>query len=624
MVAWAWAVLWALAVARAAQCAVSARLSHEGLYINLPYAPTLTLYADAAFVDNATLHIHPLRVRTAAEVAECVAPNATSIEACEVQDIQGTQASAYVRHLSASDRHPDGGIPIARLRHGAQRADPLTWLMDERLGNSLRSVVVTLRTPKHKRTWWLGHLSLAPERRGRWPIAAADTATRDGLVVRNAHNGSWDGRAVRISGTMQDPFLPRSRLQAYAQNSSWARGVTVRTRTGGAPVYLRSPVRGTVVWSAAYTYVRPPTSGPQATRNNELDWCVMVRDEWGMVYQVFGIERGTAQVRAGDRVQAGSVLGTAHRTQLSLMPWSHAPPADPPKRYEEQGFLPYPYRFRRLEVRVGRIPCETPGAPCFDPEKAWTYYHPQLALVPRDAPSRAPPFTEPRQVYFAPASRTPLLTPPLAFPRHAAAHPMPLSGEVEIFSPFQAFEETVGDVDDAYDPIALYALDWAAAPRTSHALCTAKDAYWRRAFEHSRLAPNTSLWAHYVPTLVVASAAGHALRAQLKSQFDEKERGLVYCATRTSLGHLSLQGAWNITAEPTRGEHRVAVRARDLYGNTACTETIVRLVDPTTPHPNPWVPRAWHAWVLQTTLVGLPAAAAALLTGIARGLWILL
>ena len=582
-------------------------------------------------VDNATLGISPLRLRTAEEVAQCASTSATSIEACEQSDLKTSAHASHVYTLRHVDVQPDDGIPLTRLHEGLGQT--LAQLADPRLGESLRSIVLTLRT-RHgkvlrKRSWWLGHLSTA---RAPWPIAASDVVTRDGERVHGMPEMPWDGRAVRISGSMQDPFLPRSRQQSYWENSTWMRGMTVRTRTGGVPAPFRSPVAGIVVWSAPYIRSMPPYTGADAGVNDERDWCVMVQDVWGTVYQLFGMARGSERMRIGQRVQVGDVLGYAHHTPLSEMPESQAPPADPPRAYAVQGFQAYPYRFRRLELRVGRTECARAGAACFAPDANWTYFPPQLVLAQRAEPSTMPPFVEPHQIYFAPASSDPRAHVPVAAPRSAAVHPQPLSGKVDVISTFASFETTPGDPDDALDPLALYALEWAAVPSPRHALCDDPSVYWRRSFEHSRLPSvrdaslnDTSfLLALYLPTVVVGSAAGHAFRAQIKSQFDEKERALVYALSRTHLGRPRVDGAWDIRREPARGLHGVAVRAWDLAGNHACTETTVHLTDAVAPQSNIWQPRPWHSAVLQSTLLGLPEAAATLLVAAARLLWILL
>lgn len=630
-------VVWgALVLAYAAARATlpDAQLSHEGIYINLPATSSLRIYMEPAELEleNATVSISALRTRSADQVELCKQGQLRSIEACSATDLFTKHEFTPVFTIQHEDLQPDQGVSLSHLWASANGS--LAALVHPEPHGVLRSVIIKLRTNSRHgvrtRFWWLGNL--VPER-GLWPIAASDVASRDGQPVNgSALDIPWDGRAVRISGTMQDPFLPRSRQRAYMRDSSWARGVTIRTRTGGDPVPLYSPTNGTVVWSAPYVHVRPPHTGAHAGENNEEDWCVMIQDAWGTVFQLFGLQRGHAAVRVGERVRAGQNIGIAHQTQLSQMPPSTEAPADPPKSYEIQRFLPYPYRFRRLEVRVGRTSCIRPGDACFAPDAPWDYYPPQFVLRKRDEPSAIPPMVEPHRIYFAPAAASPLDHVPLAAPKSALAHPLPLSGRVDVLSTLVSFESTPGHLDDAMDPLALYALEWAVVPQSAQPVCEQTNVYWRKSFEHNRLPnPNNAnlddpafLQAHYVPTVVVASVAGHAFRAQIKSQFDEKERALVYALSRTRGGRPHIEGAWDITREPTRGVHQVAIRAWDMSGNAVCTETTVLLTDVVTPRPNLWQSREWHTAVLDSALLGLPQAAATLLMGVAQLLWVLL
>lgn len=611
-----------------------ARLSHEGLYINLSGNSSLRLYLEPheLELENATLSMSDVGMRTVHDINQCRRSNLHSIEACEVEDLSTPHEVMPVLTIGRADLQPDQGVSLSHL--WASPDGSLAPLVQPEIRGFLRSVILRLecnsRYGHRSRFWWIGNL--VPER-SLWPIAASDVVSRNGEPVNgSAPDAPWDGRAVRISGVMQDPFLPRSRQQAYMQNSTWGRGMTIRTRTGGDPVPLYSPTNGTVVWSAPYVHARPPYTGAHARENDEKDWVVMIRDAWGTVFQLFGIEPGQAAVRVGDHVRAGQKIGIAHTEQLSPMPPSTEPPADPPKSYEIQRFQPYPYRFRRLEVRVARTTCVQPGDACFAPDAMWDYYPPQFVLRARDTPSAIPPMVEPHRIYFAPAAASPLGHVPLAAPKSAMAHPLPLSGRVDVLSTLVSFESTPGHLDDAMDPLALYALEWAVVPQSAQPVCGRTDVYWRQSFEHNRLpGPRdvdindpTYFQAHYVPTVVAASIAGHAFRSQLKSQFDEKERALVYALSRTRWGVPHVQGAWDITREPTRGVHQVAIRAWDTSGNAACTETTVLLTDVVTPRPNLWQGREWHTAVLDSTLLGLPQAASALLMGIARLLWILL
>ncbi|WFC98050.1 hypothetical protein MYAM1_000772 [Malassezia yamatoensis] len=554
-------------LARVNASAPHARLSHEGLYLNLASEPSLVVYLNpnALQVDNATLQISALRLRTKAEIALCNNASSHPLELCEKEDLESESLNSTQYLLDKSQQQPDWGISLAPLAH--KSSDSLAQLVDHRLGHGLRSIVITLRTLHgdvvRKRSWWLANLV---SQGAVWPIAVSDTVSRVGEPKPINQTTNWTGEAVRISGVMQDPLIYRPKQQSYWLNSSWSKGITIRTRTGDPPPLVHSPVDGTIVWSSPYRHVSFPTTGPDAGLNDELDWCIMVQDAWKTVYQLYGIERGSVKVKDGDHVKMGEIIGSTFREPISEMPPIITPPTDPPSNYALQGFAPFPYRFRKLVIRVARTSCLIPGDRCFSPAARWTYYPPQFVLAARRAPSRLPPLLEPNRIYFAPASRKPFQHIPLAAPHRAAVHPLPLSGRVDIFTTFPSFDTTQDDLDDAFDPIAAHRLEWAAVPSTNDSLCYKRTVYWRRSSEHTRLPaardalledPSFVL-AHYAPIVVVASVAGHAFRAQLISQFDEKERALVYAVSRTHLGAADVNGAWEIERELSRGLYQVA------------------------------------------------------------------
>ncbi|WFD42135.1 hypothetical protein MPSI1_000774 [Malassezia psittaci] len=570
---WPCSALWytlVLILASVDASAPHARLSHEGLYLNLASEPSLVVYLNpiALQVDNATVQISALRLRTKAEIALCSNASSHPFEVCEKEDVESNILNSTQYLLDKTQQQPDWGITL--VPSADKSSNPLAQLVDHRLGYGLRSIVITLRT-RHgdlvrKRSWWLANLV---SKRAVWPIAVSDTVSRIGEPKSIDQKTEWTGGAVRISGVMQDPFIYRSSQQSYWQNSSWSKSITIRTRTGDPPPLVHSPVDGTIVWSAPFRHTLFPTTGPDAGLNDDLDWCIMVQDAWNTVYQLYGIERGSAKVKAGDHVKIGEVIGNTLREPISEMPPITTPPTDPPANYALQGFAPFPYRFRKLIIRVARTSCHIPGDRCFSPAARWTYYPPQFVLAARKAPSCLPPLLEPNRIYFAPASRTPLQHIPLAAPHRAAVHPLPLSGRVDIFTTFPSFDTTLDDLDDAFDPIAAHKIEWAAVPSTNDSLCYNRTVYWRRSSEHTRLpaARDASLedpsfvLAHYAPLVVVASVAGHAFRAQLISQFDEKERALVYAVSRTHLGAADVNGAWEIEHEPSRGLYQVAIVA---------------------------------------------------------------
>ena len=152
--------------------------------------------------------------------------------------------------------------------------------------------------------------------------------------------------------------------------------------------------------------------------------------------------------------------------------------------------------------------------------------------------------------------------------------------QVELFVSFQPLIESPGDPADAMDPVSVYALDWAVEPEAKKPLCSSRHTYWRRSFEHSRLASETELddpaflHAHYVPHLSIRFRPGMQFSSQRYSQFDEKDRALYYAVTRQILGLPDVRGAWNTTREKSYGTFRVAVRARSLTSAYSCVEAL--------------------------------------------------
>ncbi|KAL4401521.1 hypothetical protein ACI68E_001163 [Malassezia pachydermatis] len=320
--------------------------------------------------------------------------------------------------------------------------------------------------------------------------------------------------------------------------------------------------------------------------NDEEIWCVMVRDAWGFVHQYLGLDADHVQVHVGDKVHVGDVVAYAPNEPISRMPASQTVPADPLKRYIEEGFEPYPFRARQLEIRVARPALS--WTTYAEPEAhGWTYFHPQLAYRSSQGTSEIVPFAESTSLTVAAHGEDP----PQTFHGFRGRYALPLRGLIEVFVSWQAFVETPYDPSDAMDPVSVYAMDWAVVPTRmlkTPSLCDAPDVYWRRSFEHSKLAPptNTSLddpsflFAYYVPLVQVGGLLGGAGHVQWRSQFDEKVRMLIYSVTRRTLGAPDVRGGWNITRELEFGRYRLAVRARGVAGPIGCMEHRVSVGDP--------------------------------------------
>lgn len=390
---------------------------------------------------------------------------------------------------------------------------------------------------------------------------------------------------------MHDPFMTVPDRKGLSSHPTWyvistdarSRGLSMRVKTNGTGVPVRSSIFGQVVWSGLIRRAMPPLDGSDRGRNDQSTWVVMVRDEWGFVHQFFGIDEQRVHVHVGKHVSVGTVLGFTPSEPLSAFPPSTAPPADVPKRFKEEGYEAYPYRFRKLEIRVAR---PHPSWTSYSPPDAdgWTYFNPLLMYVAgRQPPHMIRPFSAKQSLVFASFDKEPI---PHALPLSQGVQIHRIPAVAELFVSFQPFIESPGDPSDAMDPVSLYSLEWAAEPveRIHGSLCAARDVYWRRSFEHSRLASEHTavddpffLHAHYVPSVFIGMPLGNALHVRRNSQFDEKNRWLLYAVTRNVLGHPHVGGAWNTTREKGHGRYRIAVRARSLTSAHSCVEEDVLL-----------------------------------------------
>lgn len=405
--------------------------------------------------------------------------------------------------------------------------------------------------------------------------------------------------------------------------------MSIRLRTNGEPVPIRAPVHGKVVWSDVFRRAMPPFEGPEAGVNDEFVYAIQLQDAWGFVHQLLGFDEQAIWTNVGRTVQPGDILGYAPVDPVNAIPPSRQPPSDPPKRYKEEGFEPFPFRFRKLEIRVALPPTTWQGA-IYDPNaEGWTYIHPQLVYHPgRHRPSHMAPLCDPHSMKYANGNKN--------TPTSLVMYPMnlgpPLPELVELFVSLPTFMESPGDVDDAMDPLTLYALEWAVIrdDDTVQSLCTNASVYWRRSFEHSKLQRRTGrlddpdfLFAHYVPHVRLGGLMGHSVSVERHSQFDEKARQIVYAVTRTRFGVPTMQGLWNTTQEGQSGLFRLAVRARGVTGDATCLEDVVYLETMST----------WRGALVQSTvryllhppmLTPLPFSLAPIIDHLVRWMGILL
>lgn len=504
--------------------------------------------------------------------------------------------------------------------------------------------------------FWIGHLHLH-ESRASWPLAGNARDRRPGQEDR-----TWHPKDVnRIAGAMENPMIPRSsrlindrNFGVFVDQSAWTLGVQIKIPMSITnprdddddepedihnrvkenmilpPEQVFAPVSGQVVWAKEYTFRRPPIFGPAAGENDERSFCVMIRDEWSMVYQIFGMDASTVTVAEGDTVLRGDVLGHALREGLSIEPPSTEPPADHATSKPDQHVSYYPYRFRALEVRVSRP--DASWTEWKDPdEQGWQYFHPLHAFTEgKNYRSRITPYGSPTIVYFAKPSTDPLNTPPNAYASSNDFWTPTLQGPTEIIVGFEYFQQTPNDAADGMDNLAIYALDLAIKKKldgqrepqrgmecdlggeTDPTGTAEQDKrYWRSVFEHSKLPNNwtpastrsdvvgstpcnvstsvdaeqgyrwiSKLFSHYI----AAFSHGRFFPEKITSQFDEKEKRLYYSASRTTRGEPKIDGAFNVEhviqqegEEGGRGKYRLVVRARDYWGNVGCIASDVLL-----------------------------------------------
>lgn len=530
----------------------------------------------------------------------------------------------------------------------------------------LQSFVVTIHLcstegKKEQKQFWIGHLHL-DQSRASWPLAGNARDRRPGQQDR-----TWHPQDVnRISGLMENPMIPKSsrfvndrNFGVFVDQSAWTLGVQIKVPQsitnprddeeeeeedidGKGKVGIKmlppeevfAPVSGQVVWAREYIFRRPPIYGPAAGENDEVNFCLMIRDEWSIVYQIFGIDAGTVGIKEGDTVLRGDVLGHALREGLSIEPPSTEPPADHPASKPDHRVSYYPHRYRNLEVRVSRP--DPSWTEWKDPDTfGWQYFHPLHVFTEGNKGYRSsiPPYGSPTVVYFARPSTDPLNTPPNAYATSNDFWTPTLQGPTEIIVGFEYFQQTPGDPADGMENLAVYALDIAFKKKVagqrepmrgmecdlggetdSSGVGEKSERYWRNVFQHSKLPNNWSsspspspspsssaaranatmeseevggygwrskLFAHYMP----AFSHGRFFPEKITSQFDEKEKRLYYSATRTTRGEPKVGGAFNVQTiidqqgeeEGGRGKYRLVVRARDYWGNVGCIASDVWL-----------------------------------------------
>ncbi|PWN51496.1 hypothetical protein IE53DRAFT_386132 [Violaceomyces palustris] len=656
-------------------------LRHAGLYINHPHSPLyhkpppsssspplvptkpLTLFIDDTLYDptSAIVTLGALVSRDRDQVMLGCGASSDSdlggIEACILDDTERSKSShnRSSSHLTCRPtHHPSSVKPDGRFILDAKscpgwdsywssrpqaRSDRSTL---DSLAVSLDILPLNRSDRTETNVWWLGHLNLLESDRASWPFAGN---------ARTKYNGQeevWTGRTVnRISGAMESPFIPRANKGkdtdpnrgVYVQESSWNLGVSIRVPlldralgreandSSGEATWrstsnllqedFHAPVGGQVVWSRPYKRKRPPLSGPGEGMNDEEDWCLMIRDEWSLVHQIFGLDPSSLRFEEGDYFARGQVLGGANRVKPSSSPPSTLPPADPPSEDDtppQKGSPLYPYRFKRVEIRVARPhPSWTEWKRPEEP--GWEYFHPLHVYREADFRSTIPPEGAPMTIFFADPSPDPLGTPPVSLSSTNDFFRPSLSGRKEMIVGLAYFQETPNFPEDGLDPLGIYALEWAIRKVQSgdrkvdpNDACDVgnrqgEEVDWRSSFEFSKLthqlspiltrnkagegdgATQAGGWRrisedqdprfasigpdHVFSHLVPSFKSGRFLPTWYASQSDEKASNLFYSLNRNSLGQPSLHGHWDVERE-VGGDHMLVVRSRDYWGNVGC------------------------------------------------------
>ncbi|SAM85382.1 uncharacterized protein UBRO_07344 [Ustilago bromivora] len=652
-----------------------------------------TLYSPS----TATASLGPVRLRTRDQVMLHCGKDTGGIEACERDDLKLTppsdpkkktkshkeKASAKWIHestgsldceASSQSLSPDGRFYLdERSCPGWSKYwSSIETARKESTKEVLQSFVVSVQLSplegkeEERKQFWIGHLHL-DQSRASWPLAGNARDRRPGQEDR-----TWHPQDVnRIAGLMENPMIPKSSrfmndrdFGVFVDQSAWTLGVQIKVpqsitnprdddddddpedmhRKGKEgkvgtemilpPEQVFAPVSGQVVWAREYKFRRPPLFGPAAGENDEMNFCVMIRDEWSIVYQIFGIDASTVGLKEGDTVLRGDVLGHALREGLSLEPPSTEPPTDHPASKPDKGVSYYRHRYRNLQVRVSR-PDPTWTEWKDADTRGWQYFHPLHVFTEGNKGYRSsiPPYGSPTVVYFAKPSRDPLNTPPNAYATSNDFWTPTLQGPTEIIVGFESFQQTPGDPADGMENLAVYGLDVAFKKKIAgqrepirgmecdlggetdpSGVGEQGKKYWRNVFEHSKLPNNWSgssdsfratnasvlaedeegreaevggygwrskLFAHYMP----AFSHGRFFPEKITSQFDEKEKRLYYSATRTTRGEPKVGGAFNVQSiinqegdeEGGRGKYRLVVRARDYWGNVGCVASDVWL-----------------------------------------------
>lgn len=505
---------------------------HNGLFANMPvdWQPELLVYEplrEAPF----NVSWSSLRVRSRSDVEQCKGIYMTGVyEACSYADEKELQIE---------------GSTTVHMREGTLKL-PSVYAKDKFASRLFKVELGDLQS-----FWWVGNVD---GHRLLWPVRPADVRTIGTDEPPYVGDLPWDGkRGVRLAGVMLNP-------ESYAtadggidpHNFRINFGVTLRMpNSTGALVH--APVDGHVIWSDLYNVTRPPFDSDV---NDHVVWLVMLRDSWGFVHQISGLDPLHVFVRQGDPVKQGMPLGYTPFEPLSEIPEYTRPPADPVNDFRAEGIPPYPYRFYALDISVSLPPTKdiyTPDDPNYD------YYNPLLFYPVDDYQSDLRPIADPEHLYVGEETYENLMSgwdsdnlPDVYVHAANTRHAVSINSVVSLYASFRVFYPTPGDPDDAYDPQCVHGLDYAVLEEGE----TCTNARWMTLSDYSAW----NFWSYmpYAHEIRVRPGVLRPFGARMTTRFDEKERNLVYFITDLDPGRMR------------KGRNRLAVRARDFFGRSSC------------------------------------------------------
>lgn len=323
--------------------------------------------------------------------------------------------------------------------------------------------------------------------------------------------------------------------QTFSDPAYFHNGLDIRSdadprqnETYASPIH--SPVDGQVVNVVNYT------------PGQDLYWSMMIRDEYGLIWQFHHMDINTYRFRMGQYVKRGDILG-----RVALWP---------------EDVLPNGYRYHHLHLNIAT---PSPAWKHFhDPyTDGWTYYNPFHILTEGTYRNSNPPSTE-GIIFFLQNGHNE------AFASSKDIMPPVVYGQVDMVVEFGSVFDVPSEASTHGAPYrqGLYELEWSVIP------VDADDAA-RYTETFVTFVKNPNSWASVYPNVTVDDMTDK-LNAVYVDKFSYHqvehtsilnyyERRLYYCPTNLIRGEPHRDGAWNTTAWPD-GLYEVVLTGRDYYG----------------------------------------------------------